>query len=209
MQNPSLIGDDLCEGGEYDTEECGWDGGDCVIHRQRFPNCTATQPYLIGNGQCNWHLDSAECDWDGGDCEDFKALYPGCRVPETKWIGDGLCDHDYNTEVCGWDGGDCSANADFPNCTQHLNWYGNDRCDLLLYNVECGWDAGDCGKSPSYCCVKITRHRCFLILQSSKDSFKSKYPDCEVNEVLWVGDGECDGGEYNTIECGWDGGDCL
>ena len=26
---PKLIGDGVCNGGEYNTESCGWDGGDC------------------------------------------------------------------------------------------------------------------------------------------------------------------------------------
>ena len=25
-----------------------------------------------------------------------------------------------------------------------------------------------------------------------------------VEYPSWIGDGECDGGDYNTAECGWD-----
>ena len=28
---PSWIGDGICDSGAYDTEECGWDGGDCLV----------------------------------------------------------------------------------------------------------------------------------------------------------------------------------
>ena len=40
------------------------------------------------------------------------------------------------------------------------------------------------------------------------------YPDCHVNVPEWIGDGECQTNswtfkEYNTSECGYDGGDCL
>ena len=27
---PTFIGDGLCQGGENNVEECGWDGGDCI-----------------------------------------------------------------------------------------------------------------------------------------------------------------------------------
>ena len=36
-----------------------------------------------------------------------------------------------------------------------------------------------------------------------------KHPACRVDYPKYIGNGECNGGEYNTIQCGWDGGDCL
>lgn len=35
------------------------------------------------------------------------------------------------------------------------------------------------------------------------------YPNCHVDMPSWIGDGICDGEEYNTEACGWDGGDCA
>ena len=32
---------------------------------------------------------------------------------------------------------------------------------------------------------------------------------CNVTYPEWVGDGQCDGGEYNTVGCDYDGGDCC
>lgn len=32
---------------------------------------------------------------------------------------------------------------------------------------------------------------------------------CCVSQPAWVGDGFCDGGDYNSEACGWDGGDCC
>ena len=63
---------------------------------------------------------------------------------------------------------------------------GNGKCDRRAYNtIECGFEAGDC------------------------DEFNAKYPNCNVDDLGWIGDGSCNGfGGYNTIECGFDEGDC-
>ena len=36
----------------YNTEECGWDGGDCVELNTKYPNCHAANPSNIGDGYC-------------------------------------------------------------------------------------------------------------------------------------------------------------
>jgi hypothetical protein len=36
-----------------------------------------------------------------------------------------------------------------------------------------------------------------------------RYPNCNVSSREQIGNGVCDGNEYNTTECGWDDGDCL
>ena len=93
---PEYIGDGACDGEPYNTEECGWDGGDCV-------HCNAT--YFGPN--CTLH-------------------YPNCFVPVPDFIGDGVCDGEpYNTTECGWDGGDCclpgyfglTCTLHYPNCS--------------------------------------------------------------------------------------------
>ena len=33
--------------------------------------------------------------------------------------------------------------------------------------------------------------------------------NCDVEHPLWIGDAFCDEGEYNTLQCNWDGGDCC
>ena len=47
--------------------------------------------------------------------------------------------------------------------------------------------------------------------QDSGRYFNLKYPDCTipVERVRDVNDGKCDGGILNSMECGFDGGDCF
>lgn len=35
------------------------------------------------------------------------------------------------------------------------------------------------------------------------------YPDCKIKYPSRIADGNCDGGDYDTPECGYDGGDCT
>ena len=110
-----MIGDGNgdCNGGSYNTAECGFDGGDCDTFN-KYPNCDVSYPSLIGDGICNGgDYNTVECDFDGGDCEDFNVKYPNCSAyPEL--IGDGNCDGgNYNTAECDFDGGDC----------ENFNWW--------------------------------------------------------------------------------------
>ena len=69
MEQPDLLGDGVCQGGPYNTEECDWDGGDCTEFNDLYPNCTVPFPELIGNGWCSGGIyDVESCGWDGGDC---------------------------------------------------------------------------------------------------------------------------------------------
>lgn len=45
----SLIGNGICDGGEYNTEQCGWDGGDCILYD--YPECHVNSLSLIGDGK--------------------------------------------------------------------------------------------------------------------------------------------------------------
>ena len=106
--DPSKIGDGICDGGGYNTEECDWDGGDCEEFNEKYPDCHVDKPERIGDGFCQGkEYRTEECGWDGGDCKEVDG-YPGCHVGRPSKIGDGNCDGGgYNSEECGWDGGDC------------------------------------------------------------------------------------------------------
>lgn len=204
------IGDGNCDGwrwGGYNTEECGWDGGDCLV--PDYPDCRGLdQPSKIGDGYCDGgKYNTAECGWDGGDCIEFNMRYPACFTEYPSMVGDGFCSGPANNKECDWEGGDCdvfnekypdckmgdrscaSFNATYPGCiVDDPEWVGNGFCQYQFNTAECGWDGGDC------------------------DEF-NKYPACHVDHPSLIGNSHCDNNEfnseYNSVECGWDGGDCI
>lgn len=80
----------------------------------------------------------------------------------------------------------CKEIAEMSGFTGSLNpSMGDNECWGSLNHIECGFDDGDCLE------------------------FNKNYPNCTVDWPSDIGDGRCDGGDYNTEECDWDGGDCL
>lgn len=51
VENPSKLGDGICNWKPYNTERCGWDGGDCLI--ENYPDCHVPNPSRLGNGICD------------------------------------------------------------------------------------------------------------------------------------------------------------
>jgi hypothetical protein len=190
------IGDGVCKGGVFNTFECAFDGGDCIDFNIAYPRCKIIEPSEIGDGICQQKHNRTECGFDGGDC---------CPLERNdKLLGDGICHSGhYSAAYCNYDNGDCDemrGNYTFCNFDTYSSVdyngepieIGDGICTFIpeYMNEECGWVFGDCAeKSEIY------------------KKLKDEYPNCEV-DLLRIGDGECDGGKYNTEQCNWDGGDC-
>ena len=222
---------DFAKGVGPNIEECGWEGGDCLVFNQQYPNCTESKIYLIQNGQCDSETNIEECGFDGNDCLEenvqLKKEYPNCSVRSPSWIGDNTCDgFDYNTTECGWDGGDCLVlQQEFPKCKGRKSNIGTGICGGRRDNTkECGWDGGDCfdfNQKHPFCKtgspLDVGDGRCDKennVMGCGWDGgdcveWNKKYPYCKAFFTEWIGDGVCDGGEYNVEECGFDGGDCA
>ena len=224
VEDPSKLGNGQCDGDEYNTEKCRWDEGDCLILNQ-YPDCALTpkQSARLGDGSCDglpWF--SHECGIDAGDCIDcLHDSMENFTSQVGNSIGNGQCDPPFNFPGCSFDGGDCaefndkfpdcrlvdmscsSFNATFPGCvTANPEFLGDGTCDYLLNNEACAYDSGDCRRfNDKFPDCRMGDLSC--------SSFNVTYPGCITAEPEWIGDGRCDSHwEHNTIECGWDGGDC-
>ncbi len=172
------------------TEECGYDGGDCIDFNERYVDCVpGTHPsklHDLGKDRCKSKFNTKECGYDDGKCNTFNERYPKCKG-DPFLVGDGLChpDGEENTELCGWDGKDCLL-LGFPSCKGvNPREFNNSICNYNLNRPECDNDGSDC------------------------DEFNVLYPDCLAKPEN-IGNGKCDfDGKENTEWCGWDGGDCL
>jgi hypothetical protein len=246
-----------------------------------FPNCTVQSLSYIRDGYCdvvdNPLLNTENCGWDGGDCcastcESSTAHTCGeagfsCKNPNTTdylncpnpaesgtaQVGNGICDQSsvfvskmLNNLACDWDGGDCcpstctgplcDENSNYvcedPNATefgeaglcdiQYGSYLGDGQCNERIgtntnYNTEqCGWDGGDCCPSTcrdeedvTYTCGSH-RFEC-LDPDAYENAVLSNNSLCPAEPLSWVGDGICDYYQrfVNTQRCGWDGGDCC
>jgi len=80
VPDPEFLGDGMCDGGEYNTEVCEYDKGDCDEFNAMYPNCNVPDPVMVGDGFCDDQHNTgtpvynvAECGHDGGDCASGSA----------------------------------------------------------------------------------------------------------------------------------------
>ena len=201
------LGDGVCDGFIFNTQICGFDGGDCLDFNIQHPKCCGTENYTIlelfneyhrhpyfglGDGKCDGisMYSGPECGYDGGDCELCYTIFEKQFEKESfgDTFGDGKCDGSsaLNIDICGFDGGDCyfCMEEEKDDSLFNASRLGDGICDGGSYMTEmCNFDGGDC------------------------DNFLFYYPDCDAMDPTKVGDGTCNS-EYNIWECGFDGGDC-
>lgn len=210
----SSLGDGHCDPGLHNTQACGWDGGDC---------CEQT---------CNMNADCQHTEDVFLHCLD-PVGGPRCSPFDASTLGNGVCDDAVNSAICHWDGGDCcpsTCNGSGcsnvfdcldPNATDSgtasacqvssPEWLGDGFCDAVLepeYNsASCNWDGGDCCQetcvSAEYDCAIYDAN------QYCVDPNVQNGTVCTATMQHWLGDGYCDGGDYNTAACNWDSGDCC
>jgi hypothetical protein len=109
VPDKSKLGDGVCDGGEYNTKFCRYDGGDCVNVNARLSllpwlsECPSNTPEQLMDGTCNEENNVDACKWDGFDClSNCPVLYV-----DRFSLGNGICNPLYNTVDCMYDGGDC------------------------------------------------------------------------------------------------------
>jgi hypothetical protein len=236
VDSPELLVNGKCDGGQYNTDGCHSDNGDCTLcngmveDRSKIGNgfcdggdymddscsndggdcegCKVDDSSLVGDGKCNGGAYMSEyCSNDGGDCD-------GCEVDDPSLVGNGICNGPkYMSDACSNDGGDCDGCK-----VKDLNKLGDGLCDGGEYNTrECGWDAGDCDECRR---TNFTRFhlfsdgKCDIGYFSSHMNPACNYDGgdcvgCEVELPALLGDGTCNGGAYATAACKFDNGDCY
>ena len=70
-----FLGNGICNGVGLNSEECGFDGGDCNEFNEKYPGCLPWYPKKIGDGNCDIEYNTTECKYDGFDCINSTVLY--------------------------------------------------------------------------------------------------------------------------------------
>ena len=166
VDNPAEIGNGKCvnelHGNHYNSEECGYDGGDCLEFNDLLPNCNVAMPHKLNDGICDGpSYNVSECGYDGGDClppED----YPNCKALQPHLIGNGECEavklfeigkETYNRWVEKRHGDIDYLSRNWGITTSYIssvlvpnaNNYGR---ISTIRSSECGYDGGDCLYKP-------------------------------------------------------------
>ena len=204
---PYDIEDGICDNYEpYNTEACGWDGGDCIDRNQLPPNepievfrgYSVLEPFRIGNGFCDVSLPyfTEECKWGMGkivlptDILTAISGIPKASVMELVSTGRHTIPLFVDsTEVIALHrliGPSVNLTCSVPSPA----FIGNERCDdFSPYSTpECAFDGGDCPVPQEI----------------------EGLPGCVVSYPEKLGDGNCDQVlPYNSLVCNRDGGDCI
>ena len=55
----------------FNTRECCWDGGDCIL-TESCPTCNLAINATYGDAICDPYYNTAECCFDDGDCSNVS-----------------------------------------------------------------------------------------------------------------------------------------
>ena len=73
------IGDGICNGkndfNNFNSEICGFYGGDCIEFNGMYPGCFPDEPSKVGDGTCDEENNNAACNFDGNDCRPVLFQY--------------------------------------------------------------------------------------------------------------------------------------
>lgn len=241
LEDIPKIGDAYCDGGQFNSIACAFDGGDCIDFNLEYPNCKATKPELVGDNTCNFELNNEECNFDGSDCCPFDYGENGTDPR----LGDGVCDGGkFYTQMCSFDEFDCQDfRSRVPGCDEEeladlvdidrIPRIGDGVCDGRVYNrKECLFEDGDCVEcneqvynfrltGDGICHGGNHNNRICNFDAGDCDDFNRRYPRCvsstqnnpRITDTLQalpiIGDGICNSGIYNNVDCGFEDGDCL
>jgi hypothetical protein len=101
VPNANRVGNGICDGGIYFTQECEMDGGDC-------DDCNVPHKGWVGDSICDGGPYMTKgCSMDGGDCRACNKQIRQMKKFNSSNVGDGKCDIELNTTACSYDGYDC------------------------------------------------------------------------------------------------------
>lgn len=127
---------------------------------------------------------------------------PAGRCKAAYWlVGNGYCDQSANNAACKYDGGDCCCST----CVTPRN---------LWFGFTCGSGGFTCLDPNGAACSPTLSPTLAPSAPTSSPvagapSTAAPSSACKAQKPSRLGDGKCDGGQYNTAACNWDGGDCC
>ncbi|GMH61438.1 hypothetical protein TL16_g03253 [Triparma laevis f. inornata] len=235
VSNTNSIGDGFCDkAGKFNTEECGYDGGDCCEK-----SCTPGDYVCGSNGyECKDPSIAEEEEENSGG---FNSVGHAHSVNNPN-SGDtvtpiSLCDA---FTVTGIDS-QSWLNRIYLLASDSSSWGWTSQDGEFFYNQYNGaelkkvgdqwkiintkkdgtvmtWASTAASESspPASAIWSISLktggfrdETVSIVCDGEFEQVTNDYPNCFVENRSWVGDGHCDHCEYNTEECGFDGGDCC
>ena len=128
------------------SQECGWDGGDCY-QLCDFNKCNSS---MWNNGICDTACNSSKCNFDFGDCSGYVDDVSDNSLD----IGGSVC---YNETAITFDtDDDGNVSIIATNVVCYSEWVNDELCDLNCEMAsECYYDGSDCSNGCSGTCQEV------------------------------------------------------